>query len=151
MGFGFMGYDNCCDFAEGYGDGPCGGYYSYWEKCRRDAKRDRNCGCCDGRDCGHCDGRDCGCCDNRGCGCCDNRGCGCCDGRDYGCCGGRDCGRCDGRDCGCCKPGFSDCSCFPFGCGSNWRNPRCGLFLSIPCGCCSMGFFMPFLNRRGPC
>ncbi len=92
MGFGFggCGFDRCDCCVGGYGDGPCGGYYSFWDRgrCFPEFRR--------------------------------------------------------GRDC-CGRFGFSDHGCFPFfGCSPSWRNPRCGLCINVPFGCCNLGFFLPF-------
>lgn len=50
MGFGFgrCGFDRCDCCVGGYGDGPCGGYYSYWDRYRCAPFRGLSKGCCRG-------------------------------------------------------------------------------------------------------
>lgn len=155
MGLGFVSYDDCCDFDDGYGDGPCGGYYSYWDNCRRPGEHCRDKGRCDdecgrdkgcGRERGHENCRDGfkrehaeGCCKNE---CGRGRGCRNECGHDnfFGC--RNECG----HDRGCrCKPNFPGFG-FPpfFECGPGWHNTPCGMFFNVPLGGCNLGLFMPY-------
>jgi hypothetical protein len=111
--FGFPGSDGfgcgrCEACVGGYGDGPCGGYYSFWERYGLGRSgRGPGCGCFEPcREHHHeCECRE----HNHDCECRERHEC-CCRPRNE-----------------CCRP----------------RRPSCpGLFITIPCGCFNIGFFL---------